>query len=114
MVLFRAAAFQIGGHGDIDLLGMRQPQIVHVADEIAFRKRAAEPRIEALLLGDAGHRQAAIIMGGIQQTGVGQREELQMHRAIQRTRIALLEIRAPAAADQQASPVNAMLSSSST
>jgi hypothetical protein len=43
------AAFEIGRHGDIKLLGMREAQI-RIAGEIVFRQRAAETGIEALFL----------------------------------------------------------------
>jgi hypothetical protein len=44
---------------------MRQPQIFHVAGEIAFADLAAETGVEAALLADAGDRQPAIIVRGI-------------------------------------------------
>jgi hypothetical protein len=61
---FGPAAFEVGGHGGIHLLGMRQPQIFHVAGEIAFADLAAETRVEAALLADTGDRQPAIIVRG--------------------------------------------------
>ena len=45
--------------------------------------------------------EAAIVVRGIEQAGVGQREELQMDGAVHVARRALLEIGAPAAADQE-------------
>ena len=59
------AAFEVGGHRDIHLLGMRQPQIFHVAGEIALANLTAETRVEAALLADAGDRQFAIVVRGI-------------------------------------------------
>ncbi len=46
----RPSAFHVGRHGDVDLLGMRQAEILHIADEIVFRDLAADARIEFLLL----------------------------------------------------------------
>ena len=46
---------------------MRQPQVAHVADEIALADLAAQARIEAPLLGDAGHGEAAIVVRRIEQ-----------------------------------------------
>ncbi len=81
---------------------MRKAQVLHITGEIADRDIAAEPWIEAALLGDAGHREAAVIMRRIEQAIVGQVEDLVVHRAIYRRRVALLEIRATAATDRQA------------
>src|SRR5215469_14896147 len=44
------AATEIGGNGDIDLLRMRQPKILHIPGEVVFAEVAAEARIEAPLL----------------------------------------------------------------
>ncbi len=44
------AALQIGRHRDIDLLRMRQPQVLHVAGEIGLADLAAEARVEVPLL----------------------------------------------------------------
>ena len=96
------AAFEVGRHRDIELFRVRQVQIVHVAGEIGFAGLAAEARVEMPLLADAGRGQPAIIMRRIEQTIVGQGEDLLMHRAVHRARIALLEIGPAAAADQQA------------
>ena len=85
-------------------------QILHIAGEIVFRKRPSEARVEALFLRDARDRQTAIIMGRVEQTILGQAENLQMHGAVKQTwALPFLEIGASAAADQQTSPVNAML-----
>src|SRR5262249_38725426 len=54
-----------------------------------------------LLLADAGTGEAAIVVGGIHDAGIRQREDLVAHRREQHARIALLEVGAPAAADQQ-------------
>ena len=81
---------------------MRQAEIVHVADEIGLADLAAQPRIEAPLFGDAGHREAAVIVRRIEQAGRRQRQDLAAHRAVHCARVALLEIGAAAAPDQQA------------
>ena len=56
VVVAGLAAAQIGRHRLVDLLGMRQVEVLHVADVVALADLAAEPRIELLLLGDAGRR----------------------------------------------------------
>jgi len=81
---------------------MRQPQILHVEGEIGLAGLAAEARIETPFLADAGHRQAAVIMRRIEQAIVRQGEDLLLHRAVHRLRVALLEIGPPAAPDQEA------------
>ena len=43
---------RLAGTALVDLLGMRELEIGHVADEVAEPDLAAEPRIEAPLLGD--------------------------------------------------------------
>src|SRR5215471_766830 len=87
-----AAAFEVGGHRDIHLLRMGQPQVPHVAGEIAFAGLAAETRVEPALLADTGDGQPAVIVGGIEQARIGQAEDLLAHRAEHRTRITLLEV----------------------
>ena len=96
------AAFEIGGHGRIQLLGMGELEVVHIARKIALAELATATRIETLFLADARHRQAAIIVRGIKQTALRQREQRAVDGAIHGARIALLEIGAAAAADEQA------------
>ena len=81
---------------------MRQVEVLHVADEVALADLAAEARVEALLLGHAGHGEAAIVVRRIEQAGLGQREDARAHRAVERARVALLEVGAARAADHQA------------
>ena len=82
---------------------MRQVEVVHVADEVVLADLAAQARIELPLLGDAGDGEAAVVVRRIEQAGLRQREDLAVHRAVQRVRVALLEVGAAAAADQQCS-----------
>ena len=81
---------------------MRQVEVLHVADIVALADLAAKPRIELLLLGDAGRGEAAIVVRRIEQAGLGQREDARAHRAVERARVALLEVGAARAADQHA------------
>ena len=96
------AAAQIGGHRLVDLLRVRQVEVLHVSDIVAFADLAAQPGIEPLLLGDAADREATIIVCRIEQAVLGQREDARADRAIEGARIALLEVGAAGAADQQA------------
>src|SRR4249920_2316729 len=80
---------------------MREAEVLHVADEVLLADRLAEARVVELLLAYAGGGEAAVIVRGIDRAGVGQREDAPAHRAEQRVRVALLEVGAAAAADQQ-------------
>ncbi len=81
---------------------MGELEVGHVAGEVAERGRAAEPRIEAFLFGHAGHGKAAIVVGGIEETRIGQRKYLLAHRAIERLGTPRLEVGPPGAADEEA------------
>ena len=96
------AGAQVRGHRDVDLLGMRQMQVFHEQDEVALVGLAADPRVVGSLLGDSGHRASAVVVCRIDFAVVGQAENLPGNRVKERRRIALLEIAAPGAADQQA------------
>src|SRR5262249_326375 len=61
-----------------------------------------EARIEAPLFFDAGHRETAIVVRRIEQAPGRQTQDLAPHRAVHGPGVALLEIGASAAADQQA------------
>jgi hypothetical protein len=95
------AAAQIGGHGNIDLLGVRQSEIGEIADKIGLAERAAYPWIIALLLVHRRCRRAAIVMRRQEQTIVRQREDLLLDRMIELLRITMLKIGSPTAAYQQ-------------
>jgi hypothetical protein len=96
------AAAQVGGHRDVHQLGMRQAQVVHVAGEVGHVCVAAQARVVALLFGHAGDGEAAVVVCRVEQAGRRQRQDLFPHRAEQRAGAALLEVGAPATADQQA------------
>ena len=96
------AAAQIGRHRDIHQLGMGEAEVLHVAGKIADADLAADARVEAALLADAGHRQPAVVMRGVEQAIIGQGEDLLVDRAVHRRRVAALEIGAAGAADHQA------------
>ena len=81
---------------------MGEAEILHVAGEIADADLAADARVEAPLLADAGHGQPAVVVRWIQQAIIGQREDLLVDRAVHRRRVAALEIGPAGAADHQA------------
>ena len=57
--------------------------------------------LKRALLADAARRAAAVVVGRIDDARRRQREQLLVHRAIQPVRVALLEVGASGAADQQ-------------
>ena len=61
------STFQIGRHCHIELLGVGEAQVFHVAGKIAFPDFAPQARVEPPFLADAGDRQTAVIVGGIEQ-----------------------------------------------
>ena len=93
---------RLAGTASSIFFGMRQVEVLHVADEVALADLAAQPRIELLLLGDAGGGEPAIVVRRIEQAGLGQREDARPHRAVERARVALLEVGAARAADHDA------------
>src|SRR5579864_2487320 len=99
---FPPPAFQIGRHGDIHQLWMRQSEVPHVAGEIVFAQFAAEAGVESPFLADARDREPAIVMPRVEKAGLRQGEDMGMHRAIEGPWIALLEIGPPASANEQA------------
>ena len=100
-VLGRLATAQVGRHRDVDQFGVGQAQVVHVAGEVVLVDLAAQARVVAQLLGDAGDGQAAVVVRGVQQARRRQRQDLLTHRPVQPARAALLEVGAATAADQQ-------------
>ncbi len=54
-----------------------------------------------LLFADARYREAAIVVPGIDEAIIRQREDLRAHRVKQAVGVAALEIGAPAAADEE-------------
>ena len=66
-----APADEVGWHCDIDCFRMRQSQILHVADEIAFTEIASEARVEGSLLRHRRDGVPAVIMARIQKAMVG-------------------------------------------
>ena len=65
-------AQQVGGHCDVDLLGMRQIEVMHIAGKIVHADVATQPRVETPFLLHIRHRDAAVIVRGVKQTGRGQ------------------------------------------
>src|SRR5438094_3455355 len=73
----------------------------HVADEVFLADRLGKARVVELLLAHARQREAAIVVAGVDQALIGEREDLAAHRAVERARIAVLEVGAAAAANEK-------------
>ena len=90
----------VGGHRDIHHLRVGQIQVVHQRDIFVDRLHL-KARIERLLLADGGDGVALVVVRGIDQRLVGQLQQPAEDRLVLRARIAVLEIGAAGAADQQ-------------
>src|SRR3972149_11327586 len=101
LIPLRLTTSEICRHGNVDFLGMRQTQVIHVTSEVIRADFSAEARIEQPFLLDARYCQSTVIMTGIKQAGFRQRENLLVYRAIHGMGITLLEIGSAAAAYQK-------------
>ena len=95
------SAVEVGGHGHVDLLGLGQMEVVHDLHELHLGLAAAQAGVVLALFGHRADRVAAVVVPRVHQGVGGQREDLVVDRPVQGVGIALLEIGAPAAADQQ-------------
>jgi len=75
-----------------------------VTGEIVFADLAAQARVVAPLFVDARDRESVVVVRRVDQASAGQREDLLAYRSVELTGIALLEVGAATAADQQAVP----------
>ena len=95
------AAADVAGEGDVDVLGIREGELMHDLDEARFAVAAAEARIEPALLVDSGDSAAFVVVGRIDEGRAGEGEQLAVDGAVELVRVALLEVGAPAAADEE-------------
>lgn len=68
---------------------------------LSRRRRRSAPRVERLLLRDRGGRPALVVVRRVHDRLRGQREDLRVHAVEQPPGVPLLEVGAPAAADEQ-------------
>ena len=90
----------VGRHRHVHHLRIRQFQIVHQID-VFIDRFDLEPRIEEFFLADGRDGVALVVVGRIDQRLVGQLHQLVEDGIVLRARIAVLEIGAAGAADQQ-------------
>ena len=90
----------VGGHRHVHHLRIGQVQIVHQVDVFVDRLDL-EARIEELFLADGRDGFALVVVRRIDQRVVGQLQQLVEDRIVLRARIAVLEIGAAGAADQE-------------
>ena len=98
--LLREPDPHIGGNRDVHHFGIGQIEVVHQVDIVVDRLHL-EPRIEGLLLADGRDRVALIVVRRIDQRLLGQLEQAPEQRLVLRPRIAVLEVGAAGAPDQQ-------------
>ncbi len=80
---------------------MRQVQVLHEPDEVAFIGPAADARVVRPLLRHRRHGAATVVVRRKEKARIGQREDLPDDRAIKDVCTAVLEVAATGAADQQ-------------
>ena len=80
---------------------MRQLERLHVTDKVGLVGIAAKTRVTAAFFVDTAAGAAVVVVGRIHRAAVGQAEQLLDHRMVERMRVALLKVAAPAAANQQ-------------
>ena len=95
------SAFQIGRHGHVDLLGIGQVKIGHDLLEFGKRNIVIQAGIACAFLHDRRNAATRIIMSWIDQRVFREGEQLFADRPVKGFGIAVLEIGAAAAIDQQ-------------
>ena len=70
------AGAHVAGQGLGDLVGMGEFHVFHVAHEIPLAGVAAQPGVEGLLLRYGGNAAACVVVPRIEQTAVGEAEDL--------------------------------------
>ena len=99
-LLLRQALAHVGRHRDVHHLRIGQVQVVHQCDVFVDRLHL-QARIVALLLADRADRVAFVVVRREHHRFVGQAQQAVEDRLVLRARIAVLEIGAAGAADQQ-------------
>ena len=99
-LILRQALPHVGGHRHIHHLRVGQVEAVHQRHIVVDRFHL-QARIERLLLADSGDRVALVVVRRKHQRVVRQPQQLVEDRVVLRARIAVLEIGAAGAADQQ-------------
>ena len=94
------AAFEIGRDRLVDARRHGQVEIVHDGKEL-LAGLARDARVEAPFLADAAHPASLVVVGRIDEDLLVEREELLGDARPQRLRAPVLEIGAPAAADEE-------------
>ncbi len=98
--VLRQADLHVGGHGHVHHLRVRQVQAVHQVDVFVDRLHL-QPRIAAPLLADGADGVAFVVMPGVDEGLARHLQQAVEDRVILGPWVAILEIRAPGAADEQ-------------
>src|SRR5437773_1935165 len=82
-----ADSADVAGEGDVDVLGIREGELMHDLDEARFAVAAAEARIEPALLVDGGDGAAFVVVGRIDEGRAGEGEQLAVDGAVELVRV---------------------------
>ncbi len=85
-------ASEVRRNGDVDLLRVGQSKVIHVPDEVALAPVATKARVVAFLLRDGRDATTVVVVRGIEQAFVRQRENLLVDRLVEAVRVALLKV----------------------
>ena len=95
------AGAHVAGQGFGDLVGMGELQVLHVAHEIPLAGVTTQAWVEGLLLSHGGDATAGVIVTGVEQAGLRQRQQLFVDRGPEGVGIALLKVAAAATTHEQ-------------
>jgi hypothetical protein len=97
----RLTRAHVGGQGFGDPVGVGQLHGLHVTNEIPFGCHTAQAGVKGLFFNHRADGAALVVVPWIEQTGVGQAEELLGNRGPESMGVALLNVTATAAPHQQ-------------
>mmetsp|Transcript_44478 Transcript_44478/g.141709 ORF Transcript_44478/g.141709 Transcript_44478/m.141709 type:complete len:410 (+) Transcript_44478:209-1438(+) len=93
------SADHVGRHRHVNPLGVGKAEVRHQLDEVLARLR--EPGVELLLLGHGRHAAALVVVPRVDERLRREREDLRVDGVVEPASVALLEVAASAAPDQQ-------------
>ena len=91
----------VRGDGGLDLLGVWQPEVVHVAHEVLLVRSASDAWIVTDLFAHRARGAPLVVVGGVDHASFGQVEQLLSNGAKECVGIAALKVRATRAAHEQ-------------
>ena len=91
---------QVGGDRDVHHLRVREVQVVHHVD-VLFDRLHLKARVARLLLADGADGVALVVVGGVDEGVVGELEQALEQGVVLGARVAVLEVGASGAPDEQ-------------